>query len=217
MLIAGFQPFTLSDFPGHVAAIVFTQGCNLRCPFCHNGPLIPVRPIPDLSMPHEKVFGFLRERAGMLEGLVVSGGEPTIHAGLPEFLRAVRALGYRIKLDTNGTNPDMLCRLFEEGLLDYVAMDVKAPLTRYSLLAGRSVDTNAIARSVRIIAQSAVPHEFRTTVVTPLLNEADLDDIERLLPAGSRHKRQEFRAELALDASLRANPRRAPATAWDRV
>lgn len=204
MRFGGLNPFTLSDFPGHIAAIAFTQGCNLRCPFCHNGSLIPVNPIPETGLSTGDILAFLRARAGKLDGLVVSGGEPALHADLPEFLYEVQGLGLRIKLDTNGTRPRMLRSLIDAGLVDYIAMDIKAPLATYARLAGAPVDTGAIVESMRLIAQSEIPHEFRTTHVTPLLNEGDLAAVRRMIPAGSLHKVQAFRREHAVDASLRS-------------
>lgn len=202
MRFGGLNPFTLSDFPGCIAAIAFTQGCNLRCPFCHNGSLIPVNPIPDAGLSTEDVLDFLRARTGKLDGLVVSGGEPTLHVDLPEFLYEAQAMGFKTKLDTNGTRPRMLRALIDAGLVDYVAMDVKAPLDMYAHLTGAPVDTCAIVESMRLIAQAEMPHEFRTTWVPPLLSEDDIKAIRQTIPAGSTYKVQAFRPEHAVDPSL---------------
>lgn len=212
MIFGGFQPFSLSDFPGHTSAIVFTQGCNFRCPFCHNGRLIsPCRNIKEETINENFVLDFLCARQGRLDGLVVSGGEPTLQSGLPVFLRRVKALGYRIKLDTNGTRPNMLKALFSMNLLDYVAMDVKAPLKRYALLAGVPVLTAAIVESIALIADSGIKHEFRTTYVESLLRPTDIKAIQRLLPPSSPHRIQEFKPELAQDPALRPSAKTAVA------
>lgn len=206
MHIGGFQPFTLSDFPGRAAAIVFTQGCNYRCPFCHNGALWPIASPNAIDAPtwtDRAVLEFLASRRGRLEGLVVSGGEPTLQSDLADFLRQIKTLGFATKLDTNGSRPSVLRRLFDEQLLDYVAMDVKGPADRYARLAGVEVDLTAIEQSIALIAESGVAHHFRTTWIESLLRESDREGVLALLPPGSRHIWQAFRPELAVDAALR--------------
>lgn len=212
MRIGGLVPFTLSDYPGRVAAVIFTQGCNFRCPFCHNGQLIPFAPGPNGLLSVDDVMRFLESRRKRLDGAVISGGEPTIQPDLPAFLRDVKALGYAVKLDTNGSRPDVLRRLFQQGLLDFVAMDVKAPWGQYDRLAGVAVDAAALRASIDLIARSGVAHEFRTTVVPQMLGEADLCDIVRRLPAGSLHRRQVFRREHALASWLRCDTAHAHAS-----
>lgn len=202
MKLGGFQPFTLSDFPGRIAAIVFTQGCNFRCPFCHNGALINADASANAPT-EDEVLAFLAGRRGKLEGVVVSGGEPTIQPDLPDFLRQVRALGYQIKLDTNGSRPEVIAALLEEGLVDYIAMDLKAPLESYHRLSGVSVPKRLLEESIAVISWSGLDHEFRTTVVEPLLSSADIQAIQGIVPSGSRHRLQPFRPEHALDPSLR--------------
>jgi pyruvate formate lyase activating enzyme len=198
----GLLSLSLCDFPGRVAAVVFTRGCNFRCPFCHNGHLLAAAPAAgDPSC--EEVLARLAARAPQLQGVVVSGGEPTIQAGLPSFLRAVRSLGLAVKLDTNGSRPEVLAELLAAGLLDFVAMDVKAPWERYGELAGVACDVAALRRSVALIAACGRPHLFRTTRVTPLLSPADCRAIEAQIPAGSPHVWQRFRAENSLDSRLR--------------
>ena len=209
MLIGGLQPFTLSDYPGTVAAVIFTQGCNFRCPFCHNGSLLPMR--APSRIPAERVWDLLERRRGKLKGVVITGGEPTLHADLPEFVRRIRELGYRVKLDTNGSAPAMLRRLLAEGLLDYVAMDVKAPWRKYSDLCGVKAPVDAVRESMRLIAESGLCHEFRTTWVPALLSEGDVSRIRAAIPAGSPYKTQEFIPELAFDESLRPAPSVRPA------
>lgn len=204
MIIGGLQKLSLSDFPGHTAAVVFTQGCSFRCPFCHNGALIPPQARPGVGMDEDDVVAYLRHRAGVLDAVVLSGGEPTLQADVPEFLRGVRRLGLKTAIETNGSRPEVLSRLLSDGLLDFVAMDLKAPLESYDALAGVPVAIDDILRSVLAIAESGVAHEFRTTWVKALLSAEDIEAIGRIVPAGSSHRIQEFRPETALDPSLRA-------------
>lgn len=204
MRIGGFQPFTLSDFPGCVAAIVFTQGCNFRCPFCHNDALIGRAPEEGGLIHQEEVLGYLDGRGGRVRGVVVTGGEPTIQPDLPLFLLRLRSMGLRVKLDTNGSNPRMLSQILLEGLVDYVAMDVKAPWDEYRRLAGVPCDVRALRQSVNLIIRSGVEHEFRTTRVTPLLTTGDVSRIQAQIPQGSYHRLQSFRRDLARDPALSA-------------
>ncbi|MDD3643341.1 MAG: anaerobic ribonucleoside-triphosphate reductase activating protein [Candidatus Krumholzibacteria bacterium] len=193
MTIGGFQRFTLSDFPGRVAAIVFTQGCNFRCPYCHNASLIPATPPPGRAVPERYVLDCLRARAGRIDGVVVTGGEPTVQDDLPLFLRAIREIGLAVKLDTNGGRPDVIRRLVGEGLVDFIAMDVKGPLERYRRCAGVPVPPEAIAESMEIVSGGGVEHEFRTTVMEGLLSGSDLEAVARLIPPGSPHRLQPCR------------------------
>jgi pyruvate formate lyase activating enzyme len=201
--IGGFQPCTLSDFPGHVAAMVFTQGCNFRCPFCHNGQLIPVDSPTVALMPEDEVVRQLESRCKHIDGVVISGGEPTLQSDLPDFIRNVKTLGLAVKLDTNGSRPKMLRRLFGEDLLDFVAMDVKAPMDRYATLAGVEIDANVLRESIVLIAGSGVAYEFRTTVVPALHSTSDIDAIRRELPPGASLRLQKFQPEHALASWLR--------------
>jgi pyruvate formate lyase activating enzyme len=155
-------------------------------------------------IPLKEIFHFLDMRRGQLNGLVVSGGEPTIQPDLSLFFRQVRSMGYKIKLDTNGSCPEVLIRLFNENLVDFVAMDIKAPFSGYKRLIGVNAPEEKLKESIALIAQSGIDHEFRTTVVKPLLCEEDLKEIQTVIPPGSRHRFQEFRPENALDPELRA-------------
>ncbi|MEK7108899.1 MAG: anaerobic ribonucleoside-triphosphate reductase activating protein, partial [Patescibacteria group bacterium] len=177
MRIGGLQPSSLVDFPGTVAAIVFTVGCNFRCPYCHNPEL--VLETPEREIPEAEVFDFLRSRAGVLPAVVVTGGEPTQHLDLPAFFRKAKELGYKTKLDTNGTNPGMLRGLVEDKLIDYVAMDIKAPLLEYARVVGAAVDTAAVRQSIDFLLSGAVDYEFRTPVVKSQLAPQDLKQIGR--------------------------------------
>lgn len=205
MRIGGLNSFSLSDFPGHVAAVVFTQGCNFRCPYCHNGSLIPMDPPTSTLIPLEEVFRFLDMRRGQLNGVVVSGGEPTLQPDISLFFNGIRSMGYQIKLDTNGSRPEVLAGLLLEGLVDFIAMDIKAPFALYDRLTGVCAPKERLEESIALIAQSGIDHEFRTTVVEPLLSEDDLQAIQEMVPQGSRHRLQEFRPENALDPVLQVS------------
>jgi len=192
--IYSYLPSTFCDYPGKVAAIIFTQGCNFRCPWCHNTHLIG----SGGEGGGIDVASFLPEvasrcRAGLLDGLVVTGGEPTVQPGLPGFLRECKAAGIPVKLDTNGSRPEILRALFGEQLLAFVAMDIKAPPAKYELLCGCPVDTAAILESISLIVSSGLPHQFRTTLVPGLLTDSDLAAIRALLPPGETLATQEYR------------------------
>lgn len=174
MQIKGFQKTTFIDYPNKVAALVFTGGCNFRCPFCHNGGLV-VNPNQYPTTLPETVFQHLQKRKGIIEGLVITGGEPTLMPGLKAFIKAVKDMGVAVKLDTNGTNPSVLNDLIEEGLLDYIAMDIKHVFSKYSSAIGPSrVDLSQVKESVNIIINSGLDHEFRTTVIKGMHTENDI-------------------------------------------
>lgn len=200
MRIGGLQKFSLSDFPAVPAAIIFTQGCNFRCPFCHNGSLLPVRGEHELDV--EIVLEWLKSRVGKLEGVVITGGEPCLQSDLPDFLTQIKDLEFKVKLDTNGSFPEMLDRVIELGLVDFIAMDIKAGWENYDNLCGVWVDPKKIKKSIQIITNSGAPHLFRTTFVPALMDETETEDIRRMLPEKSEYKVQEFRSETALDPRL---------------
>lgn len=179
MNIQGFQKMTLLDFPGHVACTVFTGGCNLRCPFCHNAGLVRT-PLAGANQT-AVVLDFLSRRQGVLEGVCVTGGEPLLQPDLTEFLRQVKDMGYGVKLDTNGSLPRRLAAVLDTGLVDYVAMDIKSSPEGYPLAVGGEVDVDAIRDSVRLLQESGVDHEFRTTAVKGIHTPADFEAIGRWL------------------------------------
>lgn len=182
MKLAYFLGISVIDYPGKVASVVWTVGCNLRCPFCYNSDLVLPEKITFLeALDLEWVLGELRERAGFIQGLAVTGGEPTIHRDLPEFLSRVKSLGLEVKLDSNGTNPAMLRELFREKLVDYIAMDIKAPFPRYAQFTGLPPDrarevVEKVKESIGVIRSLAPAYEFRTTAV-PGITEEDLKQI----------------------------------------
>ena len=218
MRIGGFNNFSLSDYPGHIATVIFTQGCNFKCGFCHNGSLIP-RDVPDnLLVPEKDVFEFLERRRNQLDGVVVSGGEPTIQPDLSIFLYKIKNMGFSVKLDTNGSKPEVIESLLEEDLLDYLAMDIKAPLSSYKSIAQIPVSTiDDIMQSINLISRSGIAHEFRTTYVESYLSYFDIRMIRGLIPPGSPHRLQEFHPEHALDPLLRRSNKTVPAEQTEAV
>jgi len=192
MKIGGYQKSSLIDFPGKIAAVVFTQGCGWRCPFCHNRSLVfPARFQP--SVPEEDVFEHLHSRRGQLDGVVVTGGEPTLQSGLVDFFRRIREMEFATKLDTNGSNPGMLSSLLSENLLDYIAMDIKGPLSDYKRFAGCEVDTGTIELSIELIKQSNIPYEFRTTLVGGLHTPEHIKQLAPLMYGVRRYAVQTYR------------------------
>ena len=186
------------EYPGKISAIAFTQGCNFRCPYCHNPELVD----PDLyreCLSEEGVFSFLERRKGKLDAVTITGGEPTIQHDLIDFIKCVRKMGYLIKLDTNGSYPDVLEQLISDRLVDYIAMDMKGPLHKYKTVTKSKIDEDKIRQSIGIIMKSAVPYEFRTTIPKRLLHEDDLLEMGKLLRNASRYILQQFIATRTLD------------------
>lgn len=206
MIIAGLQKMTLTDFPENVACILFLKGCNFRCPYCHNSELIDYK-IDDNYILKEEVFDFLKKRQGILDGVVISGGEPTVNKDLPKLIKEIRDLGFKIKLDTNGTNPQMLKELLEEGLIDYVAMDIKNVQTKYLETAGLSEKNvqilENVQKSIDILKKSNVDHEFRTTIMKNYHNIEDLEEINKLIGKDEKYFIQNFEdSEYVLDHNI---------------
>lgn len=191
MRIAGMQKNSLVDYPGNIAAVLFTAGCNMNCYFCHNRHIIDPNCI-DEAYDTNEVIGFLKIRRSFLDGAVISGGEPTLQPDLEEFIIEIKSLGYLVKLDTNGTNPLILKKLIEKDLVDYVAMDIKAPFDKYSEICGTEVDITAIKESIEIIMNSGCDYEFRTTFV-PDLNKNDILQIVGVIRDAKRYVLQQFR------------------------
>ena len=179
MEIHGFNKTTLLDYPEHIAATVFTGGCNFRCPFCHNGELV-LDPARQPSVAEEEVLSYLKKRQGILQGVCVTGGEPTLQRDLRKFLQKIKDLEYPIKLDTNGYMPGVLWELLQEHLIDYVAMDIKASRDNYARAAGLPhMDISRIEESIGILKSSGIPYEFRTTVVKGIHTVGEFKEIGR--------------------------------------
>lgn len=194
MLISGLQKLTLLDYPGHVACTVFTGGCNFRCPFCHNAPLVLPERLRGDADGEETVLQFLKRRQGVLEGVAITGGEPLLHPDMPDFLRKIRAMGYKIKLDTNGSFPERLAALVEEGLVDRVAMDVKNAPALYAETVGLTqLDLEALARSKDFLLQGRVDYEFRTTVVRGLHTAESLKEAAAWIHGAREYYLQQYK------------------------
>ncbi len=204
MQIRGWVKTSLIDFPGRIATVLFTSGCNFRCPYCQNsGLVLHPESLPEINP--ADIFQLLRRRRGLIDGVVITGGEPTLHEGLEDFLRKLKELGLATKLDTNGYRPDVLEALLREGLVDYVAMDVKAPPAKYPLLVGRDrLDLRRLDRSIGLVRESGVLYEFRTTVVPGLLDVEDVEGIARWIQGARRYVLQQFRPVNTLDPALEA-------------
>ncbi|MDP3093154.1 MAG: anaerobic ribonucleoside-triphosphate reductase activating protein [bacterium] len=219
MLIAGLQKTTLIDYPGKIAATVFLAGCSFRCPWCYSSELVlpeKIRKQPRIS--EKELFAFLKKRKGLLDGAVLCGGEPTTNKDLPDLIKKIKKLGFLVKLDTNGSNPKMLEKLIKEKLLDYVAMDIKAPLgakiqipkskfqkksqipiSKYQKATGVKVDLEKIKKSIEIIKESGIDYEFRSTVVPGLHSKKDIVQIAKGIAPARAYFLQNFRPEKTLN------------------
>ena len=208
MIIGGLEKLTLLDYPDHLAAIIFTQGCNFRCHYCYNPMLVLPNWEEDKKNKKEKgfppppslddLFLFLKQRFGRLEGVVITGGEPTLHPDLDSFIKKIKDIGYLVKLDTNGTNPQVLLKLLKAKLIDYIAMDLKAPCSKYEKVVGVPVDCNNIKKSVKIIMDSGLPYEFRTTVVPDLLVSKDFSEMGKMISGAQKWYLQSFKSDTEL-------------------
>lgn len=191
MKIHGLQKMTLLDFPGRVACTVFLGGCDFRCPYCHNFELVTGEAKPLLD--DQELFAFLEKRHGLLDGVAVTGGEPCLNPGLPGLIRRIREMGFLTKLDTNGYHPDVLSSILKEGLVDYVAMDIKNSPGKYAETAGvEALDVDGIRESIDLLRNGAVDYEFRTTVVKELHEEADFEEIGQMIRGAKRYFLQCF-------------------------
>ena len=215
MIIGGLQKFSLLDYPEHLSAIVFTTGCNFRCQYCYNPMLVwpnEVGKVENITSPESEevvekghpqisendLFDFLKKRVKKLDAVVITGGEPTLHSDLVEFIEKIRALGFKIKLDTNGTNPQMVNSLLEKNLLDYIAMDIKSSMEKYDLVTGVQPDLNEIQKSIKIIMESGVPYEFRTTMVPDLVDKEDIEKIGEIIKGAPKWYLQQFKQDVEL-------------------
>jgi len=215
MIIGGLQKFSLLDYPGCISAIVFTQGCNFRCQFCYNPMLVwPVKvgkskyahnfirksgQTTEQQKVHPKIkeddlFVFFKSRVGKLDSIVITGGEPCLQKDLPEFVAKIKKLGFLVKLDTNGSYPEALARLIKKKLVDYIAMDLKVPADKYEKVTGVKANFNNIKKSVKMIMQSGLPYEFRTTVVPGLLNKDDINQMGKIIKGARAWYLQNFKS-----------------------
>ena len=201
-MIKGLQTLTLLDYPGKVACTVFTGGCNFRCPFCHNGGIV-LNPGAEPSIPEEKVFDLLKKRRGVLEGVCITGGEPTLWKGLWDFAREIKAMGYSVKLDTNGTNPELMHKLILAGVVDYVAMDIKNSPDKYAETIGvKGFNLQPVKDSVRLLMQGTAGYEFRTTVVKGMHTPQDIVEIGKWIQGADKYFIQPYRdSDLVIDRS----------------
>lgn len=211
MLIGGLEKFSLLDYPGYVSAIIFTQGCNFRCQFCYNPMLVwPVKvgkskyaQATEQQKDHPEIheddlFVFLRSRAGKLDAIVITGGEPCLQKDLPEFIVKIRKLGFLIKLDTNGSYPEILDKLIKQKLVDYIAMDLKAPAEKYEEITGFESNFENIKKSVKMIMQSGLPYEFRTTMVPGFLNKDEINEMGKIIKGSRVWYLQKFKSDIDL-------------------
>lgn len=199
MRIGGLQSCSLIDFPGNISAIIFTIGCNFRCPYCHNPELVDETAD---EIPTVDVLAFLHSRMGKLDGVTISGGEPTMHDDLIPFIKEIKGMGFKVKLDSNGTRPDIIEQVQREKLVDYIAMDIKAPFTVYERAIARPVDIEKIKKSVQLIMEGAVPYEFRTTVVKALLSPEDIENIGQDIQGARIYYLQKFVSSKILNPSF---------------
>ncbi len=203
MTIGGLQKFTLIDFPDKLACTVFLSGCNFKCPWCYSSELVlpqKIKSQPKIS--ETEFFDFLKNRKGILEGVVICGGEPTINKDLPEFVKKIKEMGFCMKLDTNGSNPQMLESLFDKKLVDYIAMDIKAPYKKYESLIGKKTILKNIEKSIDLIKNSGIDYEFRTTVVPHLHKKQDILEIAKVLSGAKKYYLQNFRPEKNIDSNF---------------
>ena len=200
MNIAGVQKVTLLDYPGKVACEIFTQGCNFECPFCQNSGLIPITNTGEFS--EEEIFEYLTLRKNILDGVVITGGEPTVQKDLKSFIKKIKDLGLLVKLDTNGGNPKVLQELIDEDLVDYVAMDIKNIFNKYNITAGKKINLDNIKKSIEILKASKIDYEFRTTIIKEMHSLDDIVSICKLV-GNAKYYLQNFEdSENVIDHSL---------------
>lgn len=199
--IGGIQKTTLIDFPQKIAAIVFTQGCNFRCGYCHNPELLDFNSKQNYDV--EDFFEFLKTRQNKLDGVVITGGEPTMQSGLCDFIQRIKSLGFEVKLDTNGTNPDVLSKLLKDNLVDYIAMDIKSPFAKYCNITNTNVDLDKIKESIHLLINNSIDYEFRTTVVKQQLGLDDFIEIGEMIKGAKKYYLQKFVPSKIYDYKLK--------------
>ena len=191
-LICGFNKLTMVDYDGKMSATIFLGACNFRCPFCHNSSLV-LNPNDNEKISFNEIYDYLRKRRGILEAVCITGGEPTLYPDLFEMIKEIKELGYLVKLDTNGTNPAIVKELYKEGLIDYVAMDIKNSYTKYPITTGKkSIDKEPIKESIEFLINSGIDYEFRTTIVKELHTIDDMKEIALMIKGAKRYYLQQF-------------------------
>ncbi len=209
MILSGLQKSTLIDYPGKIAAVIFTAGCNLRCGYCHNPEMV----LPDQIMTHSSFhisenifFNFLDRRAGILDGVSICGWEPTIHRDLPDFCRKIKAKWFSVKLDTNGRDPDMIARLIDEDLVDYFAMDIKYTWEKYPTLVWSAIDQKKYEKSIELIMTRAKDYEFRSTIIDGVHTSEDIRKMASYIAWAKIYYLQNYRSDVTLDPLFVWNP-----------
>lgn len=200
MSIGGLQKLTLIDYPGKLACTIFLTGCNFRCPFCYASELVlpeKIKKLPKISQ--KKLFEFLKEKKKLIDGVVICGGEPTMNRGLIPLIKKIKKMGFLVKLDTNGSDPKTLKKLINEKLIDYVAMDLKAPKEKYQKVAGKKIDIKKIQESINILMEGMVDYEFRSTIVPTLHEKKDVIEMAKWIRGAKRYYLQNFRPEKTID------------------
>lgn len=205
MKIGGFQKTSILDYPEKISSIIWTVGCNFRCPFCYNKDLVEGKV---KTFDEEEILSYLKMRKNLIEGLVITGGEPLIYNDICNFISKVKKLGYKIKIDTNGIYPEKLQKLIDKKLIDYIAMDIKAPKEKYDKLTGVKTDINKIQKSINIIKNSKIDYEFRTTIIPNFLTKEDMINIAKWLSGSKKYYIQQFKSDVPLisDKLINVNP-----------
>ena len=198
MKIGGLQKVSLIDYPGEISSIIFLQGCNFKCPYCHNPELVDSK-LFGPCLQEKDVLEFLKTRMGKIDAVTITGGEPTIQNDLTPFIKRIKKMGFAVKLDSNGSGPEVIQKLLSGKLLDFIAMDIKAPLEKYEKIARVPLKTDSIKESIKIILKAMIEHEFRTTVVQSLLTENDILKIAKLISGARRYTLQKFVPAKTLD------------------
>jgi pyruvate formate lyase activating enzyme len=201
MKIGALQKVSLIDYPGEICAIVFTQGCNFRCPYCHNPELVNPEMYGECLL-EEEIFSFLAKRKGKIDAVSITGGEPTIQNDLIDFVKRVRKTGYSIKIDTNGSQPEVIEKLISMKLLDYIAMDIKSPAGKFKSITKSDISYHKITQTIELIMKSGIPYEFRTTVLKRLLDENDIVNIAHSIRTARLYILQQFVPSKVLDRGL---------------
>ncbi|MGD8986231.1 MAG: anaerobic ribonucleoside-triphosphate reductase activating protein [Desulfobacteraceae bacterium] len=192
MLLGGLQKYSLIDFPGKVSCVLFLSGCNFDCPYCHNPDLVKGNLLCSSPLEESGVYQFLERRKGLLDGIVISGGEPTLAEDLAPLCEKIKGMGYPVKLDTNGSRPQVLKHLIDEGLVDYIAMDIKTAPSQYATFVKKDYDSTHIPASIQIIMESSLPHEFRTTCVKPFVDRGIIECVAKSIRGANRYVLQRF-------------------------